>query len=188
MQSMCRVLPFRGELFLGTHADHPKPCRAIVRGITFFETYQNQHLPPDAASPGPAKQIMWHFPIMIGLKPDHVSHNAICSEISQSRSHSLHISPDNPSPLMDRFIGPSGLRATTLSLAARAYKLHMLHLPSRRPASMGNHVGESFIMCGTGLCLRTVWLSTGREDVPGRPLQAHAAASGRSPAHREPGA
>ena len=28
MQSMCRVLPFWRELFLGTHADHPKPCRA----------------------------------------------------------------------------------------------------------------------------------------------------------------
>ena len=28
MQNMCRVLPFWRELFLGTHADHPKPCRA----------------------------------------------------------------------------------------------------------------------------------------------------------------
>ena len=28
MQSMCRALPFLRELFLGTHADHPKPCRA----------------------------------------------------------------------------------------------------------------------------------------------------------------
>ena len=26
MQSMCRVLPFWRELFLGTHADHPKRC------------------------------------------------------------------------------------------------------------------------------------------------------------------
>ena len=28
MQSVRRALPFLSELFLETHADHPKPCRA----------------------------------------------------------------------------------------------------------------------------------------------------------------
>ena len=45
MQSMCRAWRFERELFVGTHADHPKPCKADPACLPGIQGMPNTAMP-----------------------------------------------------------------------------------------------------------------------------------------------